>query len=83
MEIFTCPKGHIVNADTMKAVVSLMDHDIDKAMIFICEAGPDIHDFSLKTAIRTKMFSPEQIERLRNQGEQHRRENGYQPVDSK
>lgn len=81
MEIFTCPKGHIVNVETMKCVVSLTEHDIDKATIFICEAGSDSHSFSLKTAIRKKMFTPGQIERLRNQAGKHRRKYGYQPVE--
>jgi len=82
MEIFTCPKGHIVNAETLKCVVSLTEHDIDKATIFICEAGADSHSFSLKTAIRKKMFTPEQIKRLRNQAEEHRRKYGYKPTAS-
>lgn len=81
MEIFTCPKGHIVNTETLKCVVSLTEHDIDKATMFICEAGSDIHSFSLKTAIRKRMFTPEQTERLRNQAEEHRRKYGYQPVE--
>lgn len=82
MEIFSCPKGHIVSTETMRCVVSLTEHDIDKATIFICEAGADSHSFTLKTAIRKKMFSPEQTERLRNQAEEHRRKYGYKPVDS-
>jgi len=82
MKIFTCPKGHIVNAETLKCVVSLTEPDIDKATIFICEAGTDSHSFSLKTAIRKKMFSQEQIDRLRDQAERHRRYYGYQPADS-
>lgn len=73
MEIFTCPKGHIVNTDTLKCVVSMTEPDIDKATIFICEAGRKSHDFTLKTAIRTKMFTQEQIVRLRGQAEEHRR----------
>jgi hypothetical protein len=75
--IFTCPKGHIVNKETMKCSVSLTEPDIDKATIFVCEAGTKFHQFSLKTAIREKMFTKEQAERLRVQAEEHRRKYGY------
>jgi len=82
MEIFTCPKGHIVKQESLKCVISLTEPDIDKATMFMCEAGPKYHDFSLKTAIRAKMFTPEQVERLRTQAEEHRRKYGYKPATS-
>lgn len=77
MDTFTCPKGHTVDADNLKCVVSLTETDIDKGTTFICEAGDDIHSFSLKTAMRKKMFTPEQAEKLRKQADEHRRKYGY------
>ena len=77
MEIFTCPKGHIVNEESLKCVVSLLEPDIEKATIFMCEAGPEYHDFSLKTAIRKKMFTKEQADKLRRKAEGHRIKHGY------
>lgn len=77
MEIFTCPKGHIVSQDNLKCIVSLTEPDIDKATLFLCQAGPKTHEFCLKTAIRKKMFTLEHVERLRAQAEEHRRKYGY------
>lgn len=80
MEVFTCPKGHIVSQDSLKCVVSLLEPDIDKATIFMCDAGTKFHEFSLKTAVREKMFTKEQAERLRNQAEVHRQKYGGKPT---
>ena len=71
METFTCPKGHVINADQLTCVVDLTVADIDKATVFVCEFG-GMHSFSLKTAIRKKMFSKEQVGRLREKAEEHR-----------
>ena len=79
MPTFTCPKGHVINEDQLKCTVDLTIEDIDKATIFTCEDG-NMHSFSLKTAIRTKMFSKEHIERLRKQAGEHRRKYGYKPA---
>ncbi len=72
----TCPKGHVMNVASLKCVVSLLDDDIDKAVIFLCDGGKG-HSFSLKTAMRAKMFTPEQADRLRKQAEEHRKKYGY------
>lgn len=79
MHIFTCPKGHIVSEDKLKCVVSLIEPDIDKATIFICDAGPKTHEFILRSAIRSKMFTPDHVERIREEAEKHRKKHGYKP----
>lgn len=76
METFTCPKGHVISEDQLRCTVDLKVDDIDKATIFTCEGG-DWHSFPLKTAIRTKMFTKEQVERLRKSADEHRRKYGY------
>ena len=83
-EEFTCPKGHVIRPDQLKATVELNVDDIDKAVIFTCQTGDwekdkgkDWHSFSLKRAIKAKMFWPEHIERIRNAAEVHRKNYGY------
>lgn len=77
---FTCPKGHIIDETQLSCTVDLKVDDIDKATIFVCEVG-DYHSFTLKTAIRKKMFTPDHIERLRKAADEHRRKYGYRDID--
>jgi hypothetical protein len=75
-QTFTCPKGHVITFDRLKSVVDLHIEDIEKATRFTCEFGK-AHEFSLKTAIRAKMFTKEQIVAIRKQADEHRRKFGY------
>ena len=68
MQTFTCPKGHSISEDQLKCYVSKNETDIDKSIQFTCECGK-IHSFSLKTAMRAKMFTKEHAERIRKQAD--------------
>ena len=72
-----------MNEETLKCVVSLIEPDIEKATIFTCDVSPDMHDFTLKTAIRKKMFTKPQAEKLREKAEAHRLEHGYKQPEVK
>lgn len=76
MEFFTCPRGHVLNEDEITCTIDLTVDDIDKAIIFTCPKD-NYHDFTLKRALKTKMFSEEQAAKIRVSAEEHRRKHGY------
>ena len=83
---FICPRGHVLNPDQLTSTVDLTMDDIDKAVIFTCQTGDwkvdkgkNWHSFTLARAIKSKMFWPEHVDRIRAQAEEHRRKYGYKP----
>lgn len=83
-ETFTCPRGHVLMPDQLTSTVDLTVDDIDKAVIFTCQTGDwskdkgkNWHDFTLKRAIKAKMFTTDQAARIRAGAEEHRRKYGY------
>ena len=75
-QTFTCPRGHVITEDQLHCTADLTLDDIDKATIFTCDMD-NMHSFTLKRAIKTKMFTGDHIERLRKQADDHRRKYGY------
>jgi hypothetical protein len=78
-ETFTCPKGHVLMPDQLVSTVDLTVEDIDKAIIFTCQTGDwskdkgkNWHDFTLARAIKVKMFTTDQVARIRAQAEEYR-----------
>lgn len=83
-DTFTCPRGHVLTPDQLVSTVDLTMEDIDKAVIFTCQTGDwesdkgkDWHDFTLKRAIKSGMFTAEQASNIRATAEEHRNKYGY------
>lgn len=72
MESRICPSGHIHSVDKFHSYVKLDVEDPDLAVIFDCPGGKRAHQFSLRKAVASGMFTIEEAAKIRVAGIAHR-----------
>lgn len=68
-----CPRGVEHEDEAVRSYVATKEPDLDKSIIFSC--GCTNRDWTMKGAIRAKVFSPENVERIRAEARRLRAEN--------
>jgi hypothetical protein len=65
-KIRTCPNGHAFPETEFKAYIKLDVEDIKDAVIFDCPGGVRGHQFTLRKAVASNMFTLDEANKLAN-----------------